>query len=160
MGGRFAYSSSLQALKGALAHAGVAGLFRGYWATNAVWLPWNIVYICTYERLKRLAATATAQYGGVLRAAAEPQATQASPSSAGIGGADGAEQPSTSGRHHGGAHGSQHSSSLHGSGEQRGSGGHQSSSSSHSHTSSRHHHLELSPWAIAACSASSAGRAT
>jgi hypothetical protein len=27
----------------------LGGLFRGYWATNAVWLPWNIIYIATYE---------------------------------------------------------------------------------------------------------------
>jgi solute carrier family 25 citrate transporter 1 len=39
-----------------LAERGAAGLFRGYWATNAVWLPWNMLYIAGYECSKRVAA--------------------------------------------------------------------------------------------------------
>lgn len=34
------------------------GVFRGYWATNCVWLPWNSLYIAGYEQLKRSACTA------------------------------------------------------------------------------------------------------
>jgi solute carrier family 25 citrate transporter 1 len=34
---------------------GAAGLFKGYWITNSVWLPWNTLYIAGYEQLKRLA---------------------------------------------------------------------------------------------------------
>lgn len=30
-------------------------LFRGYWATNAVWLPWNMLYVAGYEGSKRAA---------------------------------------------------------------------------------------------------------
>lgn len=60
MGSQFAYRSSLHALQVAVQHAGVSGLFRGYWATNSVWLPWNMIYITTYERLKVLAAASLA----------------------------------------------------------------------------------------------------
>jgi hypothetical protein len=38
-----------------LRQAGPMGLFKGYWATNCVWLPWNIVYIGCYEANKRAA---------------------------------------------------------------------------------------------------------
>jgi solute carrier family 25 citrate transporter 1 len=34
------------------------GLFRGYWATNAVWLPWNVLYIAGYEAARQQAAHA------------------------------------------------------------------------------------------------------
>lgn len=44
---------------------GVSGLMRGYWATNSVWLPWNVLYIAMYEdfkqRLARSAACAEQQ---------------------------------------------------------------------------------------------------
>ena len=32
--------------------SGVTGLFKGYWVTNSVWLPWNTLYIAAYEQLK------------------------------------------------------------------------------------------------------------
>eukprot|EP01023_Acetabularia_acetabulum_P028089 TRINITY_DN26549_c0_g1_i1.p2 TRINITY_DN26549_c0_g1~~TRINITY_DN26549_c0_g1_i1.p2 ORF type:complete len:296 (+),score=46.79 TRINITY_DN26549_c0_g1_i1:181-1068(+) len=28
-------------------------LLRGYWVTNSVWFPWNVIYMSTYEGLKR-----------------------------------------------------------------------------------------------------------
>jgi hypothetical protein len=31
-------------------------LFRGYWATNCVWLPWNMLYIAGYEQARGTAA--------------------------------------------------------------------------------------------------------
>lgn len=37
---------------------GIGGLLRGYWATNCVWLPWNIVYIASYEGLRKQARLA------------------------------------------------------------------------------------------------------
>jgi solute carrier family 25 citrate transporter 1 len=33
-------------------------VFRGYWATNCVWLPWNSLYIAGYEQLKRSSCAA------------------------------------------------------------------------------------------------------
>ena len=36
-----------------VAQEGWGVLFRGYWAGNAVWLPWNIVYISCYEEARR-----------------------------------------------------------------------------------------------------------
>jgi hypothetical protein len=36
-----------------------SGIFRGYWATNAVWLPWNVIYIAAYERARQEAAAAS-----------------------------------------------------------------------------------------------------
>jgi solute carrier family 25 citrate transporter 1 len=54
MRGSYSYTSPLQAFKALLAGGqGLQGLFRGYWATNCVWLPWNAMYIAGYEQLKR-----------------------------------------------------------------------------------------------------------
>ncbi|GFR40192.1 hypothetical protein Agub_g751, partial [Astrephomene gubernaculifera] len=51
--------------------SGPLGLFKGYWATNAVWIPWNALYIAFYEASKRAAAAAgTSQPGGAAGAAA------------------------------------------------------------------------------------------
>lgn len=36
----------------------LSGLFRGYWATNCVWLPWNVIYISAYEGARGAAARA------------------------------------------------------------------------------------------------------
>lgn len=33
-------------------------LFKGYWATNGVWLPWNMIYVAGYLEAKRLACAA------------------------------------------------------------------------------------------------------
>lgn len=53
----YSYPSPLAAYQ-ALMHQGqgVKGIFKGYWATNAVWLPWNALYIAGYEQLKRACA--------------------------------------------------------------------------------------------------------
>jgi solute carrier family 25 citrate transporter 1 len=54
MRGSYSYASPLHAFKALLGSGqGVRGLFRGYWATNCVWLPWNSLYIAGYEQLKR-----------------------------------------------------------------------------------------------------------
>lgn len=48
------YASPLQAFQSLISGGqGYRGLFRGYWATNCVWLPWNSLYIAGYEQLKR-----------------------------------------------------------------------------------------------------------
>ena len=55
---------STASLSGALQrvwHAkGARGLLQGYWATNCVWLPWNVVYIASYEGLRKQARQALA----------------------------------------------------------------------------------------------------
>ena len=53
----YSYASPLDAFR-SLLHTGqgLRGIFKGYWATNAVWLPWNTLYIAGYEQLKRAAA--------------------------------------------------------------------------------------------------------
>jgi solute carrier family 25 citrate transporter 1 len=53
----YSYASPLAAFKSLLHQGqGVGGIFKGYWATNAVWLPWNALYIAGYEELKRICA--------------------------------------------------------------------------------------------------------
>lgn len=53
------YGSPLEAFRSLLQQGqGVRGVFKGYWATNAVWLPWNSLYIAGYEQLKRTCAAA------------------------------------------------------------------------------------------------------
>lgn len=54
----YSYASPAAAFR-SLVHQGQGfrGIFKGYWATNAVWLPWNALYIAGYEELKRVAAT-------------------------------------------------------------------------------------------------------
>lgn len=32
---------------------GLSGFYRGFWAMNALWMPWNLIYISMYESLKR-----------------------------------------------------------------------------------------------------------
>lgn len=58
MGSAYRYRSTWEAVRGLTAQRGAAGLMRGYWATNAVWLPWNAIYIAAYESSKRAAARA------------------------------------------------------------------------------------------------------
>ncbi|WIA39422.1 hypothetical protein OEZ86_005524 [Tetradesmus obliquus] len=54
MRGSYSYASPGQAFRALLGGGqGLRGLFRGYWATNCVWLPWNAMYIAGYEQLKR-----------------------------------------------------------------------------------------------------------
>lgn len=53
----YSYSSPLDAFRSLLHQgSGLRGVFKGYWATNAVWLPWNALYIAGYEQLKRSCA--------------------------------------------------------------------------------------------------------
>jgi Mitochondrial carrier protein len=47
------YKHSLHAVRVIVSSSGVSGLFRGYWATNCVWLPWNVIYIASFEAAKR-----------------------------------------------------------------------------------------------------------
>ena len=51
------------ALAAALASGGVAGLLKGYWATNAVWLPWGALFFVGYGRLTDAAAAAGRRRG-------------------------------------------------------------------------------------------------
>jgi hypothetical protein len=34
-------------------HQGAGGFFRGYWTMNALWMPWNLIYLSMYEAAKR-----------------------------------------------------------------------------------------------------------
>jgi solute carrier family 25 citrate transporter 1 len=53
----YSYASPAAAFQSLLHQGqGFRGIFKGYWATNAVWLPWNALYIAGYEELKRVAA--------------------------------------------------------------------------------------------------------
>ena len=53
---------------------GPAGLLRGYWATNSVWLPWNVLYIAMYEDFKQRVAHPTIPHGQAGFAAKPPPA--------------------------------------------------------------------------------------
>lgn len=46
------YSSSPQAALGILRAEGLRGMFRGYWASNYAWWPWNVLYFTAYEHGK------------------------------------------------------------------------------------------------------------
>ena len=58
MGSAYSYRSTWEAIHALVAHGGLSGVMRGYWATNAVWVPWNAIYIASYEGSKRAAARA------------------------------------------------------------------------------------------------------
>lgn len=49
-------ASPRAALAAALRSGGVGGLLKGYWATNAVWLPWGALFFAGYGRLTAAAA--------------------------------------------------------------------------------------------------------
>jgi solute carrier family 25 citrate transporter 1 len=42
-----------QAAQEVWTHQGIKGFFRGYWTMNALWMPWNLIYLSTYEAAKR-----------------------------------------------------------------------------------------------------------
>jgi solute carrier family 25 (mitochondrial citrate transporter), member 1 len=42
-----------QAAREVWTHQGIKGFFRGYWTMNALWMPWNLIYLSTYEAAKR-----------------------------------------------------------------------------------------------------------
>lgn len=52
MQGAYTYKSAFHALSSIVQRQGLPGLMKGYWATNSVWFPWNMIYIATYERAK------------------------------------------------------------------------------------------------------------
>lgn len=45
--------SPAQAAREVWQHQGLRGFFRGYWTMNALWMPWNLIYLSTYEASKR-----------------------------------------------------------------------------------------------------------
>ena len=49
----YSYTGPFHAAASILRSQGAGGLLRGYWLTNAVWLPWNTLYIALYERSKQ-----------------------------------------------------------------------------------------------------------
>ena len=49
----YSYRNAFHALTSITSQQGVAGLMKGYWATNSVWLPWNMIYIACYEKSKQ-----------------------------------------------------------------------------------------------------------
>jgi hypothetical protein len=51
--GSFVTITPLQAAKDLYARQGLRGFFRGYGAMNALWLPWNMIYLTLYEGAKR-----------------------------------------------------------------------------------------------------------
>ncbi|KAL3144186.1 hypothetical protein ABBQ32_003968 [Trebouxia sp. C0010 RCD-2024] len=52
MQGAFTYRSTFHAVSSIMHQHGLPGLMKGYWATNSVWFPWNMIYIASYERSK------------------------------------------------------------------------------------------------------------
>mmetsp|Transcript_8646 Transcript_8646/g.24860 ORF Transcript_8646/g.24860 Transcript_8646/m.24860 type:complete len:310 (+) Transcript_8646:278-1207(+) len=65
MSGVYSYGSSLDALKDLLRQDGPGGLLRGYWVTNSVWIPWNILYISSYEASRGMVAREMCKVGKV-----------------------------------------------------------------------------------------------
>lgn len=49
----YSYRSAFHALTSITRQQGLAGLMKGYWATNSVWFPWNMIYIACYEKSKQ-----------------------------------------------------------------------------------------------------------
>ena len=49
----YSYRSAYHALTSITSQQGLAGLMKGYWATNSVWFPWNMIYIACYEKSKQ-----------------------------------------------------------------------------------------------------------
>lgn len=43
------YANFMDAYRTIVAREGFKGLFRGYWASNFTWWPWNIIYFVAYE---------------------------------------------------------------------------------------------------------------
>lgn len=58
MQGAYSYRNAFHAISSVVQRQGPPGLMKGYWATNSVWFPWNMIYIASYERAK----TALAQH--------------------------------------------------------------------------------------------------
>jgi hypothetical protein len=56
MGQAYNYGSARQGFAALLQQGGPAALLKGYWATNSVWLPWNVLYTAAYEASKQALA--------------------------------------------------------------------------------------------------------
>lgn len=56
MQGAYSYRNAFHALSSIVHQQGLPGLLKGYWATNSVWFPWNMIYIASYERSKVMLA--------------------------------------------------------------------------------------------------------
>lgn len=56
MQGAYSYRSAFHALSSIVQQQGLPGLMKGYWATNSVWFPWNMIYIASYEKSKSMLA--------------------------------------------------------------------------------------------------------
>ncbi|KAK9822937.1 hypothetical protein WJX74_006274 [Apatococcus lobatus] len=52
----YSYTGPAHAAASILRSQGAGGLLRGYWLTNAVWLPWNTLYIALYQQSKQTLA--------------------------------------------------------------------------------------------------------
>lgn len=52
MQGAYSYKNAFHAVSSIVQRHGLPGLMKGYWATNSVWFPWNMIYIASYERSK------------------------------------------------------------------------------------------------------------
>ena len=50
------FASSAACFAAILRAEGPRGAWRGYWAANAAWWPWNVLYFVAYERLRDAAA--------------------------------------------------------------------------------------------------------
>ena len=56
MQGAYSYRSAFHAVSSIVQRQGLPGLMKGYWVTNSVWFPWNMIYIASYERAKTVVA--------------------------------------------------------------------------------------------------------
>jgi len=54
-----------QAVREVWMHQGLRGFYRGYWTMNALWMPWNLIYLTLYESSKRKVYAWQLQRAGV-----------------------------------------------------------------------------------------------
>ncbi|DBA90485.1 hypothetical protein WJX77_005781 [Trebouxia sp. C0004] len=52
----YSYRNAFHAVARIVRQQGLPGLMKGYWATNSVWFPWNMIYIASYEKSKTMLA--------------------------------------------------------------------------------------------------------
>ncbi len=52
----YSYRNAFHAVVSIVQQQGLPGLMKGYWATNSVWFPWNMIYIASYEKSKAMLA--------------------------------------------------------------------------------------------------------
>ena len=52
----YSYRNAFHAVASIVQQQGLPGLMKGYWATNSVWFPWNMIYIASYEKSKTMLA--------------------------------------------------------------------------------------------------------